>query len=91
MAFLAPLCEVMTSHDPSLRPTLEDAVGRFHELVSQLSGRDRRWRLVLFGERGIRKCIKDVESVWREAKQTPRLILREFLTDYSCLRYLIPV
>ncbi|KAI5115822.1 hypothetical protein M0805_005571 [Coniferiporia weirii] len=66
LEFLAPLVQAMTQLAPTDRPTAEEALNRFSEITSTMSGVSARWRLRPIGEKAVRCVALELYSVMRE-------------------------
>ncbi|KAI5118852.1 hypothetical protein M0805_008128 [Coniferiporia weirii] len=66
LEFLAPLVQDMTQLAPTDRPTAEEALNRFSEITSAMSGVSARWRLRPIGEKAVRCVALELYSVMRE-------------------------
>lgn len=91
MFFLAPLIEAMVQRNPKNRPSSEEALKLFEELVSQQSDSSLRWRLITPDMGRVSRLMVDMRCMCRERL----LIAKNFLGEFgghiksSLLKYFV--
>lgn len=66
MSFLTPLTDAMTDLEPSQRPTVDEALVQFGDIVRQQPGYRLRWNLKDVDETRTIHLFDDVSSIGRE-------------------------
>lgn len=82
MSFLRPLTETMTETDPLKRPTAEEALARFREIIREHDGIALRWHLRRPNERP--RLLRDLSSAFWEVKYQVKHAICSSLSKLVC-------